>query len=126
LYEQVWDRSSKSVSFLEGITVSGISQIYQVIEAQTTSRSWISRNPLWLFSLAQQSFWNPENNQTTNIHKRIDYYRRSLKCEKDALKMKTNTASEVENEEIGFFEIKNSLARDLLRTGNWILALQLR
>lgn len=122
LYEQVWTDNHHTFPFLvnDFNNVNHIEQIYQIIEAQSIIKPWTGRNPLWLASLARQSSVMTrvhENAITTNIHKRIDYYRRIITLEKDTLPI---------DHTLGFYEYRNLLARDLLRTGNWILALQQR
>jgi hypothetical protein len=105
---------------MKDITINNLDQVYQIIEAQSMLKSWTAKNPLWLYSLARQSCPSADaqdmDSITTHIHKRIDYYRRAVATENDSMNLQNY---------LGYFELKMSLSRDLMRTGSWILSLNL-
>lgn len=116
MVEHVISSRRNQLSLGDDMIITESDQLFHLIEAQSTLKRWTGKNPIWLNSLANRSFSN-SGSTNINIHTRIDYFRRAIQSEKDALHSSNS---------LGFFPLHIALTKDLLRTGNWNGALRSR
>lgn len=88
-----------------------IEQFRPLIEAQCLLKSWTSKNPLWLCTAAKST----TTDICSNLHTRLDFFRRAMDSEKDAFNMDTTSN--------GYYTLHLTMAKHFLSIGHWTKAI---